>query len=83
MMSDSLLASSLVSATSSQSPAITSLLPKLMDTLHLLLFLRFSVVIALSFLNYCVLTALITTLPSCVVVLFILLFGPFLPDLMS
>lgn len=33
MMSDSLLASSLVSATSTQSPVMTLLLPKLMDTL--------------------------------------------------
>lgn len=49
-----------------------------MDTLHLLLFLHFSVVIAISF-KYYVLMAIIATLPSCVVApVHSLLFGPYL-----
>lgn len=77
MIGDSLPASSLVSATSTQSPVITSLLPKLRDTLQLLLFLQFSVATALS-LQYCVLMAMITTLSCVVAHVYSLLFGPYL-----
>lgn len=84
MIIDSSRASSLVSATSTQSPVITFLLPKLVDTPHLLLILSFSVVSALSFLKHYILMAVITTLLSCLVApVHSVLFGLYsLPDLM-